>query len=57
MMLIEDKATRIIELLKYYLKNRKVHMRNTYKTFAWYAYTMYDMELAMEEMIWAKTVA
>jgi hypothetical protein len=56
-LLTEEEPTTMIAHLKYYLKNRKVHLRDTHMKFAWYVYTMYIMEQAMEETIWAKTIA
>jgi hypothetical protein len=50
-------TTTVIARLKYFLKKRNVHHRDTHMKFAWYLYTMHVMELAMEEIIWAKTVA
>jgi hypothetical protein len=36
-----DEPKTVIASLKYYLKNRRVHLSNTHMKYAWYAYTRY----------------
>jgi hypothetical protein len=53
----ENEPTTIIVCLKYYMKNRRVHPRDTHLKFAWYIYTWYIMELAIEEKMWLMSIA
>jgi hypothetical protein len=52
-----DEPITIIGRLKYYLKNRKVHLTDTHLKYAWYVYTRYIMELAIEEKIRSVAIA
>jgi hypothetical protein len=52
-----DKPMTVIASLKYYLKNRRVHLSNMHMNYAWYAYTRYIITLALEEKIWSMTLA
>jgi hypothetical protein len=48
--------TTVIESLKYYLKNRRVHLNDSHMKYAWYAYTRYIITLALAEKIWSMTI-
>jgi hypothetical protein len=52
----DDRKT-VIAGLKYYLKNRLVHWKESHMKYAWYAYTRYIITLALEEKIFSTTIA
>jgi hypothetical protein len=51
------KPTTVIASLKYYLKNRRVHLSDSHMKYVWYAYTQYIIKLALEQKIWSMTIA
>jgi hypothetical protein len=51
------RPTTVIASLKYYLKNRRVHLSDSHMKYAWYAYIRYIITLALEEKILSMTIA